>query len=179
VGNRSRRAAQQIRAQVFYTARNSALDARQYSINGQELAKASYAQNRFGINFGGPLIIPKLFDLSQKAQFMVNFDGNLSHNPYNTTQSLAGLAERGGDFSGTRNIIYDPLTRQPFPQNRIPVARISPIALGLLNFIPVPNQPGTVQNYQFTSANAGNNQNLNTRLAESQRQQPAALWIPG
>lgn len=165
IGNRARRGQQQIRTQFFYTARNSVLDARPFSLNGQEVNKASYTQNRFGINIGGPLNIPKLFDLSNKVNFMVNFDGNLSRNPYNATAAVPTAAERLGDFSQSRaNIIYDPLTNQPFPNNQIPLTRISPIALGLLQYIPLPNQPGTAQNYQFLNSVASNNQNLNSRV---------------
>jgi hypothetical protein len=163
VGNRSRRAANQIRTQFFYTARNAAFDARPFSLNGQEIRKASYAQNRFGINLGGPLAVPKLFDLSNMANFMVNFDGMFSRNPFNAAAAVPTLAERAGDFSASPNIVYDPLTRQPFPGNRIPVSRLDPIALGLLPYIPVANQPGTIQNYQFISSAPANNYNFATR----------------
>ncbi|MDE3165234.1 MAG: TonB-dependent receptor, partial [Acidobacteriota bacterium] len=68
-------------------------------------------------------------------------------------------AERAGDFSqllsaGPNYAIYDPLSgvqngsrvaRTPFQGNVIPSNRLSPIAKNLLsNFIPLPNQPGTI-----------------------------------
>ena len=78
---------------------------------------------------------------------------------------MATAAERAGDFSqllsvGANYAIYDPLSgvkqsngrvqRTVFPQNMIPGSRVSGIAKGLVDFIPLPNQPGQVdgnQNY--------------------------------
>ena len=39
------------------------------------------------------------------------------------------------------NVIRDPLTSQPFPNNVIPTARLDPIAQKLLEFFPTPNLP--------------------------------------
>ena len=75
--------------------------------------------------------------------------------------------QRLGDFSQTFNsvgqliTVYDPLTtrpdpsrpgrfiRDPFPNNQIPQGRISPVALALLRYIPMPNVTGE----SFTNAN--------------------------
>jgi hypothetical protein len=47
--------------------------------------------------------------------------------------------------------IYDPLTGQQFPGNRIPAGRLSPQTLNLLKLIPAPNIPGdangTINNF--------------------------------
>src|SRR5262245_60472451 len=53
-------------------------------------------------------------------------------------------AERRGDFSavtaGGRTVtIYDPLTRQPFPNNVIPASRINPVAAAMLKYLPNPD----------------------------------------
>ena len=64
-------------------------------------------------------------------------------------------------------LIYEPLTNQPFPGNRIPASRIDPAARGLLAFIPAPNQPGLVQNYQYVTSTANNGDNLGVRLNHS------------
>jgi hypothetical protein len=58
---------------------------------------------------------------------------------------LPTAAERRGDFSRTTNgttpvIIYDPLTRQPFPGNIIPANRINPIASKILSYVPLPQR---------------------------------------
>ena len=169
IGNRARRSANQIRTQVFFTAQNSAFNARPFSLNGQEQVKSSYANNRYGLNIGGPLIIPKLFDASRILNFTVTYNGVLSRNPYNATSTLATAAERSGNFSGL-NTIYDPTTCvaglgcQPFANNQIPVTRISPIALGLLQYVPLPIYNTTTQNYIANTSVPANQQNVNTRL---------------
>src|SRR5438876_792953 len=48
--------------------------------------------------------------------------------------------------------VYDPITRAPVPGNRIPASQLNPAALGLLQYIPLPNQPGSVQNYQILNS---------------------------
>ena len=169
IGNRARRSANQIRAQLFFTAQNSVLNARPFSLNGQVQPQSSYANNRYGLNIGGPLIIPKLFDASRILNFTVTYNGILSRSPYDATATLPSAAERSGNFAG-RNTIYDPTTCvaglgcQPFPGNQIPLTSINPIALGLLQYIPLPIYSGLVQNYRFLTAVPANSQNLNTRL---------------
>ncbi|HEY2843468.1 MAG TPA: TonB-dependent receptor, partial [Bryobacteraceae bacterium] len=169
IGNRARRSANQIRAQVFVRAQNSVFDARPFSLNGQEQAKSSYANNNYGLNIGGPVIVPKLFDASRILNFTVTYNGTLSRRPYDATATLPSAAERSGIFAG-RNTIYDPSTClpgvgcQPFANNQIPITSISPIALGLLQYVPLPIYSGLIQNYRYTTSVPNNSQNVNTRL---------------
>ncbi len=169
IGNRARRSANTIRTQLFFTAQNSAFNARPFSLNGQDQAKSSYGNNRYGLNIGGPLIIPKLFDASRILNFTVTYNGVLSRSPYNSTPTLPNAAERSGNFAGL-NTIYDPSTCvtglgcQPFANNQIPLTRISPIAQGLLQYIPLPIYNATTQNYLANFAVPANQQNVNTRL---------------
>ena len=183
IGNRARRSANQIRTQIFFTARNSAFDARPFSLNGQTQAKSSYANNRYGLNIGGPLIIPKLFDASKILNFTVTYNGTLARNPYDATATLPSAAERSGNFAG-RNTIFDPdscpdktvpcqLTQ--FPGNVIPASRFDKSALAILQsgktlqqpgpiLIPSPTYTGLIQNYRYTAAFPANSQNVNTRM---------------
>jgi hypothetical protein len=87
-------------------------------------------------------------------------------NGIDSPSSLPTAAQRAGNLSSISQIIYDPTTGSPFPGNIIPTARISPISLGLLQFIPLPNQAtGTInQDYRLITANPTNTQALNTRL---------------
>ena len=77
-------------------------------------------------------------------------------------------AERGGDFSAITNPIYIPGTGTQFQNNgilnQIPATYINPIALSLLQYIPLPNQPGTIQNYRFVASNPNNAQQVSLRL---------------
>ena len=113
IGNRARRSANQIRTQLFFTARNSAFDARPFSLNGQDQVKSSYANNRYGLNIGGPLIIPKLFDASKILNFTVTYNGDLARNPYDATATLANATERSGNFAGRNTILRSQYVRRP------------------------------------------------------------------
>lgn len=164
IGNRRNGARRQIRGSVYYTLRNSVLDAAPFSLNGQENTKAAYSQNRFGFVLGGPLQIPKLLR-SESTFFMINYSGSLARNGTTLTSTVPTLAQRAGDFSGSGTILYDPVTRLPVPGNRI--TRVNPIAQGLLAYIPLPNQPGLVNNYRLVTAVPNNSQSINARIMQT------------
>ena len=169
-GNRIGRGREAFRGAMFFSLDNSALDARPYSLTGQTVVKPSYAQSRFGFSGGGPLRIPKLIN-SPKTFIFVNYSGTRSKSPYNNTSTLPSPLERIGDFSQAMAngpiTIYDPTTHLPFSNNQIPSSRINPVASGLLQFIPLPNQPGLVQNYQIVRSVPQNTDNLGLRMFHS------------
>jgi len=168
-GRRDRR--MQYNGNASFTLDNSALDARSYSINGQETPKPAYAKGRGSFMFGGPLKIPKLLD-GQKGTFTINYQMSRSRNGSTITQTMPTLLERTGDFSQSIGAqgpvtIFDPLTASPFPGNVIPANRINPASLALLKFYPNPNAPGYKQNYQAPITTVGNNDNINSRLNQT------------
>ncbi|SPE37173.1 hypothetical protein SBA3_260029 [Candidatus Sulfopaludibacter sp. SbA3] len=76
------------------------------------------------------------------------------------------------DFTGSGNAIYDPLslnvaagTRTPFPGDRIPQARIDPIATAFLaKYQPLPNSNSAAGNYLDATPNLNNNDSANGRI---------------
>ncbi|MFL6415720.1 MAG: TonB-dependent receptor [Bryobacteraceae bacterium] len=175
-GNRRRRN-QGIHGQASFTLTNSAVNAQPFSINGLDIPQAAYAQSRFSLIFGGPLVIPKLAH-DPKTQFFVTYFGTRSRTPRLFTQTVPTASQRNGDFSqsiqslGTSATsapvaIFDPSTRFAFPNNAIPVNRLNPAALRLLQFYPAPNQTGLTNNYQYETAQASNSDNLGVRLQRS------------
>ncbi len=170
MGNRRNAGRDSIRGAAFFGLRNSALDARPYSLTGQTVDKPSYAQSRFGLLAGGVLRIPKVID-SEKTFFFLNWMGTRSRQPFNSVARVPSLPERIGDFSnsavGQPITIFDPQTRLPFPGNRIPISRLNTAALGLLNYFPLPNQAGAVQNYQLAASVPENTDNIGVRLNHS------------
>ncbi len=164
-GNRMQRN-NQVRGSVFFSFRNSGLDAAPYSVNGQSSIKQAYDQYRFGFNLGGPLIVSKLFK-SPETFFFLNYTGTRADNPVRNVATVPSSVQRTGDFSAIGSILYDPLSRLPFAGNQIPLNRLDPAALGLLKFIPLPNQPGAIQNYVFSTTVPRNTDNLNTRVNRS------------
>jgi hypothetical protein len=163
VGNRNPNN-NRVTGSIFYTIGNSVVDAKPFAVNGIEAPKAAYAQNRYGISAGGPFAVPKLFSFP-KLFWFVNYYGNRLKNGVENAYSLPTAAERMGNFAGLPTI-YDPTNNTPFSGNQIPLTRLNPIALGLLNFLPLPNQnvPTTNQDYRLSAANPNNSQNLNTRF---------------
>lgn len=166
-GNRIARGRESIRGGLFFSLNNSALDARPYSLTGQKIEKPSYAQSRFGLNLGGPLALPKL-PRSDRTFFFVNYSGTRARSPFNATSTLPTAEQRAGDFSqplgSLSTVLFDPAGRLPFPGNRIPASRVDPIARGLLEFFPLPNQPGSVQNYQYVTSNGNNSDQFAIRV---------------
>ncbi len=173
-GNRSSRMRDSLRGGASFSLRNSALDAKPYSISGQEIPKPSYAQSRFTLMLGGNLNIPKIVKDS-RTFFFINYFGTRSRNPWDAISTMPTQAERNGDFSssvirsaGAGGVsIFDPQTRQPFPNNIIPVLRQNSASRALLTLFPLPNQPGQVQNYQIVASRPQNSDNFGVRLNRS------------
>lgn len=153
---------------LFYSASDGVFDAKPYSLNGLPTTQPDYFQQRFGGTLGGPLKIPHIYNGGTKTFFFLNYFGNRSDNPYDVFSTVPTLAERGGDFSGvtTRNgaavQIFNPATGLPFANNQI--TAIDPAARALLKFIPLPNQPGTFQNFHYVTSTSTSNDNVNLRL---------------
>ncbi|MDQ2948748.1 MAG: TonB-dependent receptor, partial [Acidobacteriota bacterium] len=170
IGNRRNRGQQAIRGMLSMSLRNSALDARPFSLTGEDTRKAAYAQARMGAVLGGPLRIPKVLK-GENTSFFLNFFLTRARNPYLGAATVPTLLERSGDFSQsftrTPVSIYDPTTGAPFTGNQLPPDRINPAAVGLLSFIPLPNHAGQVQNYQLQTSFPQNTANLSVRLNQN------------
>ncbi|HUS05053.1 MAG TPA: TonB-dependent receptor, partial [Bryobacteraceae bacterium] len=170
IGNRVNRGRNQLRGMAFLSLRDSSLDARPFSLTGQNSEKASYSQTRYGLMMGGPLHIPKLLK-GDKTFFFLTLNGARASNPYDGLATVPTELERSGDFSQSRTTapvqIFDPLTRQPFANNKIPGSRLDATALGLLQFMPLPNQPGSIQNYRFVTSIPQNTLNVGARLNQT------------
>lgn len=153
---------------LFFTLNNSALDAKPFSITGQEISQPAWAQSRFGVVAGGPLVIPKIVK-DTSTNFFVSYFGARARNPYTAVETVPTLLEREGNFSqsiqsGGPVRIFDPTTHQPIAGNVIPANRLDPIARALLRYFPAPNQPGLVNNYQFQTAVPQDSDNFNARI---------------
>lgn len=169
-GNRTNRGRDGIHGSIFFSLQNSALNAKPFSLTGQDTPQAAYAQSRFGLVVGGPLRIKNLIKASNTF-FFINYTGTRSRAPYLGAATVPTALERSGNFSQSfvqsPVAIYDPLSGAPFPGNVIPPSRINPAAAGLLSFIPLPNQPGSVQNYQLLTAYPSNSDNLGVRVNQN------------
>ena len=146
-------------------------DARNYSVTGASVDKPAYANARYGVTFGGPLQIPKLLSASKRINFTLDFQLQRNRTGINSQGvNMPTALERTGDFSqtlvqGKPVTIYDPTTGQPFTGNVIPLTRLNPAALALLNYFPNPNVDVASRNYQTSWTNSNDLHNLNFRLS--------------
>ncbi|MDX2268592.1 MAG: carboxypeptidase regulatory-like domain-containing protein [Bryobacter sp.] len=133
----------------------SALKATPFFTNANNQTKPVTRFNQYGFSAGGPVWIPKVFNGRNKLFWFMTYEGIRQSEPEPTFSTVPTAAQRQGDFSGLSGLgvtIYDPntgvlsngvTTRQPFPGNRIPANRISPIAQNILSYLPDPNTTGT------------------------------------
>ena len=158
-------------ASAFFSLDNSAVDARSFSVTGDNVAKPAYANARAGLMFGGPFVIPKL--VSRDRHILLSIDVKFQRNRTGTVSDAVNMPtaiERLGDFSqtlaqGSRVTIYDPATGAPFAGDRVPTSRIGTAALGLLKYYPLPNLSSSTLNYETTLNGRNNTHNVNARLS--------------
>ena len=156
-----------LQGSVYYNLSGAPFDARPYSLNGQPADKADYFDNRYGATLGGPVKIPGLYDGSSRTSFQVNYSGTHSRAPYSAYSTVPTPEEREGDLSLLDTTVYDPLTGEPFSGNVIPRDRIDPSALDLLQFLPLPNQTGLVQNFHYVTATSSDSNQITLRLTHA------------
>ncbi len=93
----NRRGPTQIHGMAFMTLANSAVNARPFSITGEEVPQPSYASSRFGFLVGGPLLIPKIVK-DPSTFFYLNYTGTRSRQSYSATETVPTADERSGIF---------------------------------------------------------------------------------
>jgi hypothetical protein len=143
---------------VFYNGGDSALDADPYALRGVAAEKPQYRENSFGASFGGPL------STRRNLSFFLDYSGSRSAQPFNAFANVPTLAERGGDFSADSFTIFDPSTGLPFPGNIILPGSMSSAALGMLDFMPLPNQPGPGRNFRFVRSTSNSTDGFSASL---------------
>jgi hypothetical protein len=126
---------------LFESLQNTVFNARNFFA----ATRAPIRLNQFGGTLGGPIRKDKTF-------FFVTWEQTRQLTSNTITSTVPTLLERAGDFSDLRNsagqeiAIYDPLSHQPFLNNRIPANRLDSVALASLNYFPLPNRAGTITN---------------------------------
>jgi hypothetical protein len=162
---------------LYFYDDTSALDARPYSLNGNPLPRADYNQLHFGAYVGGPLNIPKIYNSGGKTFFFAGWSGTRGSSPSDVLSTVPTTAERGGNFSALTTPIYNPANGQQFDFNNqlnvMDPTLITTQAQSLLNYIPLPNLPGTTQNYHEVTSSESNSNSVNLRLIHNFGPAPA------
>lgn len=127
-------------------------------------AKQNTPFYNWGASFGGPVVIPKVYDGRNKSFFFLTTESYRQKSPLTDQYVLPTAAQKGGNFSASR-VIYDPLTsractaadncptgvtvvRTPFAGNIISPNRINPVGANILGLLPGP-QTGVVDSVNF------------------------------
>lgn len=152
-------------ATAFWFHQNRALDAKVFGA----LTKPQKISNDFGVSGGGPVRIPWLYDGKDKTFFFGTYEGLRFPRGATIQNTVPTQAMRNGDFSGLANVtVRDPLTGQPFANNRIPDNRISSIAKQILTLYPLPNVTNPdqfrVANYIRNASNNINSDQYDIRI---------------
>jgi hypothetical protein len=141
IGVQTKSGANQAHGAAFESHTDNALKARPFFLPSNQ-KKGKLVYHEFGGAFGGGIVKDKLF-------YFLSYEGNRDHEYAHALQTTPTAAIKSGDMSGSGTPIYDPTSgnvsgtgRTPFPGNRIPAARIDPIALKISNLLPLPNVPG-------------------------------------
>jgi carboxypeptidase family protein/TonB-dependent receptor-like protein len=112
--------------------RNDSMDSIDYFSQRAGASVPKNDQNQYGGNIGGPV-------LKDKGFFFTDYEGTRITRGVTRLTRVPTADERAGIFTSA---VRDPLTGQPFPNNTIPQNRIDPFATGIINLVPLPNQPG-------------------------------------
>ena len=115
--------------------------------------------NQFGGSLGGKIQKDKTF-------YFMDYQGTRQKNSGSLLTRVPTAAERAGDLSDLSTDFFDPgcvgtnclapASRQAFTGRRIPTSQLSPQALNLLNYIPMPNVANAVgANPNYSASGSG------------------------
>jgi hypothetical protein len=141
-----------------YFKRHDSYNANGYFNNASGRPRPYYRYDYYGWDFSGPVPFLGAKD-SRKVFFFVAQEFYEQQTPAaNPTRiRVPTQAERGGDFSQTRDgngnpiVIRDPVTGLPFPGNLVPASRFAPGMQALMGVYPLPNAPEGGFLYNYTS----------------------------
>ena len=107
IGNARRRPGRLYNGGLNFTIDNSALNARSFSLTGQDTPQPGYNRMRFGVYLSGPLVIPHV--LRGNGQFFVGYQMTRNRNASTQTGLVPTLAMREGDFSQALDALGEPV----------------------------------------------------------------------
>ncbi len=167
----------EVRGSAYQFVRDSAFDSRDFFQRRRNEELGDFSRHQFGGAVGGPIQRGKMF-------YLVSFEGLRENGFSSRTTTVPTALERQGDFSQTFAAngqlvrIFNPFStranpaggfiRDPFADNKIPSALWDPVALNVLKYYPLPNQPGEAvtgrNNYVASGTAKLNTNNLDLRL---------------
>jgi len=179
--SRNRAQVNRIRGNFTEQYTNSRFDAHPYPLNVAESPQIPSYRETFGLSLGGPLVIPHVYRGGNKTSWFASYNLQRGRTGLDSFSTVPTKAERLGNFSdtviasgpyaGTVPTLYDPLSsatgaRTAFAGNAIPTLRLDSAATGLLQYIPLPNLPGLVQNFHLQVPLPSSNDRVMGRIGQ-------------
>ncbi len=119
---------------VYEFVRDAALNGTNYFSRKTDGLK----RHQFGGAIGGPIWIPKVYSGKDRSFFFVSYQHTmLRQTPATSNAVVPTAAQRAGDFSSIGKQLYDK-NGNPYTNNQIPTSAFDPVAVKLLQFIPLP-----------------------------------------
>jgi hypothetical protein len=156
--------ANQLHGALYDYLRNNVFDARGFFSTATPVNR----QNEFGVNVGGPVFIPKVYNGHNRTFFYFVYGGfRYRAGQTNSLVSVPPAPFKNGDFSqlvdknGKPVIIYDPSStrlvngvtvRDAFPGNTIPATRFSSVSQKILPLLPTPSNSNLTNNFLTVGA---------------------------
>src|SRR5579884_3976173 len=180
----------QFHGSAYEFLRNKVLNANDFFDNASGVPLPPFTQNQFGATFGGPVVIPHVYNGHNRLFFFVSYEGFRQRTGLSVLGTVPTPAERAGDFSNLRDAkgnlipIYDPTTTRPDPNNPghflrdqiscngalnvICPQNIDPAAKTLANLWSEPNLPGqpftNVNNWATAASQGGDSDQFTARV---------------
>lgn len=156
-----------IHGAIFEFLRNSQMDAKNYFDRGNQPIPP-FKRNQFGATASGPIRKDRLF-------WLFSYEGLRERKALTSTGLVPNAAQRAGDFSNLSTLVVDPLTKTPFPGNRLPANRIHPLSTRILNeFYPQPNLVGP-NNFINNEGRRSNGDQYHGRI--DFQESPSSSWF--
>ncbi len=137
---------------AFEFVRNEVFDARNF-FTPANTKKPTFKRNQYGLAFGGPVVLPKLYYGKNKTFFFGDFESTRIRETSTIANTLPTPRMRNGDFGElpAARVIRDPSTTQPFPDRLIPASRLDPVARRLAQLYPAPQSANLANNFTYLS----------------------------
>jgi Carboxypeptidase regulatory-like domain/TonB dependent receptor-like, beta-barrel len=115
--------------------RSDKLNASTWFNNRDNVAKAKLKQNQYGVRYGGPVVIPGLYDGRNKAFFFVNYEEQKQPSDTTRNRTVLNPQAQQGLFSYTANGVTNTVNVLGLAGANGQVATADPVIANILNDI--------------------------------------------
>jgi len=157
---------------VFGYLRDTAWSANNFFRNASGSPRLPNDWKNWGGGVGGPVIIPKVYNGTNKTFFYASTESYRQHSSESDKYAVPTALERMGNYSQSTVTIYDPLStrpcgsgdncpagvssiRNPFQGNTIPIGQINPVGSAIENIaFPLPQTSGPTDSFNYIGSSA-------------------------